>query len=89
MIIAVLHTNTWRSWVGIVKFSRMHFLRGLLWIDVMFARLMRCTTISAEIIKIEHPIRGDDTRAWGPPYAKHIKGNKQDSPGESAYFLSV
>jgi len=44
---------------------------------------------SAEIIKIEHPIRGDDTRAWGPPYAKHIKGDKMDSPGESAYFLSV
>lgn len=45
--------------------------------------------IRAEIIKIEHPIRGDDTRAWGPPYAKHIKGDKQDGPGESAYFLSV
>jgi len=43
----------------------------------------------AEIIKIEHPIRGDDTRAWGPPYAKHIKGDKMGSPGESAYFLSV
>ncbi|KAL2057577.1 hypothetical protein ABVK25_001961 [Lepraria finkii] len=52
-----------------------------------------CTQIlgdlGAEIIKIEHPIRGDDTRAWGPPYAKHIKGDKQDGPGESAYFLSV
>ena len=89
MIIAVLHTNTRRSWVGIVIFSRMHFLRGLLSIDVMFARLMRYTKISADVIKIEHPTRGDDTRAWGPPYAKHVKGNQQDSPGESAYFLSV
>ena len=44
---------------------------------------------SAEVIKIEHPVRGDDTRAWGPPYAKHIRGDKKDSPGESAYFLSV
>ncbi len=44
---------------------------------------------SAEVIKVEHPTRGDDTRAWGPPYAKHIKGDKMDSPGESAYFLSV
>lgn len=43
----------------------------------------------AEIIKIEHPIRGDDTRAWGPPYAKHVKGEKVEGPGESAYFLSV
>jgi succinate--hydroxymethylglutarate CoA-transferase len=43
----------------------------------------------AEIIKIEHPVRGDDTRAWGPPYAKHIRGEKTDGPGESTYFLAV
>lgn len=43
----------------------------------------------AEVLKIEHPVRGDDTRAWGPPYAKHIRGDKKDGPGESAYFLSV
>lgn len=41
------------------------------------------------MIKIEHPTRGDDTRAWGPPYAKHIRGDKMDGPGESAYFLAV
>jgi len=34
----------------------------------------------AEIIKVEQPGRGDDTRQWGPPF----------SPGgQSAYFLSV
>jgi succinate--hydroxymethylglutarate CoA-transferase len=45
--------------------------------------------ISAEIIKIEHPVRGDDTRAWGPPFAKYKESMKAKGPGESAYFLSV
>ncbi|KAF2226448.1 formyl-coenzyme A transferase [Elsinoe ampelina] len=52
-----------------------------------------CTQIlgdlGAEVIKIEHPTRGDDTRAWGPPYADHIQGNFASKPGESAYYLSV
>ena len=33
----------------------------------------------ADVIKIELPCRGDDTRQWGPPYVD----------GESAYFLSI
>ncbi|KAJ5678297.1 alpha methylacyl-CoA racemase [Penicillium maclennaniae] len=40
-----------------------------------------------EIIKVEHPVRGDDTRAWGPPFAPYNDGRKGD--GESAYYLSV
>lgn len=43
----------------------------------------------AEIIKIEHPTRGDDTRAWGPPYAEYEQESPQKGPGESAYFLAV
>jgi len=39
--------------------------------------------LGAEVIKIEHPVRGDDTRAWGPPYIS------DDSEGLSAYYLCV
>ncbi len=39
--------------------------------------------LGAEIIKIEKPGIGDDTRAWGPPWLE--KGDQR----ESAYFLSA
>lgn len=44
---------------------------------------------SADVIKIEHPTRGDDTRAWGPPYASYSSDSGKEGSGESAYFLSV
>ena len=40
----------------------------------------------ADIIKIERPGRGDDTRAWGPPY---VTGGDGEESTESAYYLSA
>ena len=59
-------------------------LRGVRVLD--FSRILAgpyCTMVlgdlGAEIIKIERPGSGDETRAWGPPFVG----------GESAYFLCV
>jgi len=40
---------------------------------------MMLADMGARVIKIEQPGRGDDTRAWGPPFQS----------GESAYFMSI
>ena len=40
---------------------------------------MTLADLGADVIKVEHPRGGDETRSWGPPYAG----------GEAAYFLSV
>ncbi len=44
---------------------------------------MLLADLGADVIKVEHLARGDDTRAWGPPWL----GEGDDA--QSAYFLSV
>ena len=41
--------------------------------------------MGAEVIKVEKPGDGDDTRGWGPPFVK----STPDERGDSAYFLSA
>lgn len=64
-------------------------LKGLKVLDL--SRILAgptCTQLfgdmGAEIIKIERPQRGDDTRYWGPPFLKDADGNDTT---ESAYYL--
>ncbi|HUS13679.1 MAG TPA: CoA transferase, partial [Chloroflexia bacterium] len=59
-------------------------LRGLRVVDC--SRVLAgpfCTMLlgdlGADVIKVEHPAGGDDTRHWGPPHAG----------GEAAYYLSI
>jgi crotonobetainyl-CoA:carnitine CoA-transferase CaiB-like acyl-CoA transferase len=40
---------------------------------------MLLADLGARVIKVEQPGKGDDTRAWGPPFQQ----------GESAYFMSI
>lgn len=42
--------------------------------------------LGAEVIKVEKPDHGDDTRMWGPPW---LKNDANENTDESAYYLSA
>jgi formyl-CoA transferase len=42
--------------------------------------------LGAEVIKVERPGTGDDTRRWGPPFLKDAQGR---DTGEAAYYLAA
>jgi crotonobetainyl-CoA:carnitine CoA-transferase CaiB-like acyl-CoA transferase len=50
------------------------------WATQLFADM------GAEVVKIERPKTGDDTRSWGPPFLKDSVGRET---AESSYFLSA
>ncbi len=42
--------------------------------------------LGADVVKVERPVVGDDTRSWGPPFLKDASGNPTR---EAGYYLSV
>ena len=42
--------------------------------------------LGADVIKVERPGRGDESRSWGPPF---VGAPSEAYPGESAYYLAI
>src|ERR1700760_2018260 len=62
-------------------------LDGLVVVDLTRAlagphAAMMLGDLGAEVVKVENPDGGDDTRGWGPPFVEPVDGAR-----ESTYFL--
>ena len=62
-------------------------LHGLMVVDLTRAlagphAAMMLGDLGADVVKVENPDGGDDTRGWGPPFVEPVDGDR-----ESTYFL--
>jgi crotonobetainyl-CoA:carnitine CoA-transferase CaiB-like acyl-CoA transferase len=67
------------------RFSRLIVLESLPRARGLLVHATTFADLGAEVIKVEKPGSGDDTRAWGPPFLKDRSGR---DTGEAAYYLA-